>query len=97
MAIEDVSWVGFHGPCRRCKTVVVEARVMDSTHLELRQPIDTPAGGKVVISVVDPAGEGKEREEWLSLSLAALSSAYGDSEPTYTDAMVKEPNPEFRP
>jgi hypothetical protein len=75
--------------------IVVEARVMDATHLELKQPIDTPSGGKVVVSVVDPAKGDTERDEWLSLSLGMLASSYGDSEPEYTVGMIKEPNPEY--
>jgi hypothetical protein len=75
--------------------IVVEARVMDATHLELTQPIDTPPGGKVVVSVLDPAQGDGERDGWLSLSLGAIASAYGDSEPEYTVAMIKEPNPEY--
>jgi hypothetical protein len=74
--------------------IVVEARVMDPTHLELTQPIDTPPGGKVVVSVLDPAQGDGERDGWLSLSLGAIASAYGDSEPEYTVGMIKEPNPE---
>jgi hypothetical protein len=74
--------------------IVVEARVMDATHLELTQPIDTPPGGKVVVSVLDPAQGDGERDGWLSLSLGAIASAYGDSEPEYTVGMIKEQNPE---
>lgn len=77
--------------------VVVEARVMDATHLELARPIDTPAGGKVVVSVIDPEQEDNERGAWLSLSLGTLASAYGDSEPEYTRGMIKEQNPEYGP
>jgi hypothetical protein len=75
--------------------VVVEARVMDATHLELTRPTDTPTGGKVVVSVIDPAREVNDRDAWLSLSLGTLASAYGDSEPEYTQGMIKEPNPEY--
>lgn len=75
--------------------VVVEARVVDATHLELTKPIDTPPGGKVVVSVMDPTRENKDRDDWLSLSLGTLASAYGDSEPEYTTGMIKEPNREY--
>ena len=75
--------------------VIVEARVVDATHLELTKPIDTPPGGKVVVSVLDPALTDKDRHDWLSLSLEALASAYGDSEPEYTVGMIKEPNQEY--
>ena len=75
--------------------IVVEARVMDATHLELTQPIDTPPGGKVVVSVLDPAEGDRDRDDWLSLSLRTIASAYGDFEPEYTVGMIKEPNPEY--
>jgi hypothetical protein len=75
--------------------VIVEARVMDATHLELTRPIDTPPGAKVVVSLLDPAQENSERDAWLTLSRGALASAYGDSEPEYTQGMIKEPNPEY--
>jgi hypothetical protein len=75
--------------------VMVEARVVDATHLELTRPIDTPPGEKVVVSLLDPAHEDKDRDSWLALSLATLTSACGDTEPEYTAGMIKEPNPEF--
>jgi hypothetical protein len=75
--------------------IVVEARVTDAKHLELMQPIDTAPGGKVVVTVLDPAQGDKERDEWLSLSSGTIASAYGDSEPEYTVGMIKEPNPEY--
>jgi len=75
--------------------VVVEARVMDATHLELARPIDTRPGEKVVVSLLDPAREDSERDSWLSISLGTLALAYGDSEPEYNQGMIKEPNPEY--
>ena len=73
--------------------IVVEARVVDATHLELTRPIVTPPGEKVVVSLLDPALEDSERDAWLSISCGTLASAYGDSEPEYTQGMIKEPNP----
>jgi hypothetical protein len=75
--------------------VMVEARVVDATHLELTRPIDTPPGGRVVVSLLDPAHEDKDRDSWLALSLGTLAFSYGDTEPEYTAGMIKEPNPEF--
>ncbi len=63
--------------------VLIEARVMDPTHLELARPIDAPPGGNVVVSVVSPSGDGGDREEWLSLSAGGLAPAYSGSEPDY--------------
>ncbi|UCH96388.1 MAG: hypothetical protein JSV88_05935 [Candidatus Aminicenantes bacterium] len=75
--------------------VFVEAKVIDSTHLELSKPIEAPRGGKVLVSVAEPTGEGGERGDWFSLAAQGMQSAYGDSEPEYELSMVKEPNPEF--
>jgi len=72
--------------------VLTEARVIDSTHLELASPIDRPLGSRVVVSVSD---EQEERELWMRASADGLRGAYGDSEPEYTLEMVKERNPEF--
>ncbi len=74
--------------------VVVEARVVDPTHLELLEPIEAPLGRKVVVSVRD-IGENDERELWMTVSERGLLSAYGESEPEYSVDMVREPNPEF--
>ncbi len=77
--------------------VVLEARVVDSTHLELSRPIDTPLGRKVVISVTEAKKDMDEHALWLAASAEGLRSAFGDSEPEYTLDMVKEPNPELAP
>lgn len=76
--------------------VLIEARVTDPTHLELSRPIDAPPGGNVVVSVVSPNGDGKDREEWLSLSVGGLAQAFSGSEPDYSVNSVREPNPEYR-
>ena len=55
--------------------IVIEARVMDARHLELKQPIDAASGGKVVVTVLDPAQGDKERDEWLSLSTGTIAAA----------------------
>lgn len=36
--------------------VLVEAKVIDSTHLELSKPIETPHGQKVLVSLAEPTG-----------------------------------------
>ncbi|RLT41496.1 MAG: hypothetical protein DWI57_06900 [Chloroflexi bacterium] len=42
-----------------------------------------------------PDEELAEREDWLALSAAGLAEAYGDDEPVYTLAHIKEWNPEY--
>ncbi len=75
----------------------VEARIVDATHLELSEPVDLPAGSKLVLSVVEVDEEIDERRQWLAASDRALGAAYGDSEPDYSLDLIKEPNPEYDP
>jgi hypothetical protein len=74
--------------------VVVEARVIDSTHLELAGPIDVHQGERVIVSVIDSGDV--EREAWTSFSGNRLQDAYGEEEPDYPLALVKESNPEYK-
>ncbi len=71
---------------------VVEAKVVDETHLELAEPIGLPAGRNVVLSVA----EADERAQWLAASEDSLRAAYGQDEPEYSLDMLKERNPEFK-
>ncbi len=76
--------------------VVVKAKVLDSTHLELSQPIETPHGETVLISVATSSESEAEAQEWLTTSLESLAAAYGDAEPSYSLSMVRERNPDYR-
>ncbi len=73
---------------------VLEARMIDATHLELSEPVDLPPGRKLVVSVVEADESCGERQQWLAASEAGLQDAYGDSEPDYSVDLIKEPNPE---
>jgi hypothetical protein len=50
--------------------------------------------------IVTVAADSDERDadlrQWLKGSAASLKAAYGDSEPNYTPAMVRETNPEYQ-
>ncbi len=74
---------------------VLEARMIDATHLELSEPVDLPAGRKLVVSVVEADENLDERGPWLAASEAGLQDAYSNSEPDYSLDQVKEPNPEY--
>jgi len=76
--------------------VVVQARVVDSTHLELSKPIGLEQGEHVVVSFAEPGDGDTEREMWLSASAAFLAAAYGDDEPDYASSLVRESNPEYK-
>jgi hypothetical protein len=73
--------------------VLIEAKVVDSTHLELSKPITANRGKTVFVAVAEFSEKDVERQQWLARSAAALQAAYGASEPDYTPAMVKENNP----
>ncbi len=73
----------------------VEAKVLDSTHLELAEPIRSRRGQTVLVSVVEAVQDRTEREAWMAASAAGLQGAYGDTEPDYSPSMIKETNPDF--
>ena len=77
--------------------VVAKAKTIDPTHLELSKPIGAPEGGTVLVSVAEPSELDDERLSRLALSAQELCRAYGESEPEYSAAMVKERNPEYAP
>lgn len=74
---------------------VIQARVLDTTHLELLDPIGLPEGAHVVVSVAH-VDQDEERASWLAASQYGLEAAYGDDEPDYSLEMLKEENPDFR-
>jgi len=47
------------------------------------------------VSVAESSDADGDREQWLGVSAEGLGSAYGDSDPEYTAAMVRESNPEY--
>ena len=75
--------------------VLVQAKVLDSTHLELVKPITVGCGGKVFLVITEPANADSERQQWLDGSSESLRTAYSDSEPEYTPSMVREINPGY--
>lgn len=75
--------------------VVVEARVIDATHLELAKPIAALSGKRLLVSVAGSEDTNAERAVWSAVSASSMGRAYGESEPEYSADMVKEANPEY--
>ena len=75
---------------------VVEAQVVDATHLELTRPIQAPCGARVLVSIA-AADTDKEHAEWVKMSLQHLQSSYGPDEPEYSVARIRTPNSDFEP
>ena len=75
--------------------VLVEAKVVDATHLELSKPIAARRGRTVFVSIAESVEKDAERQQWLAAAAASLQAAYGESEPDYSPTMVKESNPDY--
>ncbi len=73
--------------------VLVQAKILDPTHLELTEPIAAGHGGYVFVVVTESTDPDAERRQWLEKSSESLQDAYGDSEPEYAPSMVRENNP----
>ena len=74
---------------------VLKAKVIDPTHLELAQPVQSCSGQDVLVSIDDYNEETAEHKEWMAASESTLVDAYDESEPDYSASMVKEHNPEY--
>jgi hypothetical protein len=61
----------------------LEAQVIDSRHLKLKNPIQIPPGSKIMITI-EPADAIAEDQAWYALSAQTLLAAYGDDEPDYS-------------
>jgi hypothetical protein len=75
--------------------MLYEAKVVDSTHLELSRPIAVCLGKSVVVAVAEPAERDMERWQWIEAGTTGLQTAYDDAEPEYTPAMIRESNPGY--
>ena len=70
--------------------VLVEAKVMDSTHLELSKPIVSRQGVIVLVSVAESAEKDAERQQWIAASSSSLQMAYGESEPDFAPEHLRK-------
>lgn len=59
---------------------VITAKILDSTHLELSQPLPTPLGETIVITIPD---EGAEEHLWQEASMKHFLEAYDDQDAIY--------------
>ncbi len=76
--------------------VLVQARILDSTHLELAKPIAAGRERNIFVLIAEQPHADAEKQQWTDASSQSLQNAYGDSEPEYTPSMIREPNPEYR-
>ena len=76
--------------------VLMQAKVVDSTHLELSKPIAGHKGRIIIVAVAEGGEEDGERQQWLAASASSLGAAYGESEPDYPATKIRESNPGYR-
>jgi len=74
----------------------IEAQVIDAQHLKLSQRLALSPGSKVFITITPPEELAAEHEARAALSARGLARAYGDQEPEYSPASIKEPNLDFQ-
>ncbi len=75
---------------------LVQAKVLDSTHLELAKPIATGCGEMVLVVLAESQQMDSDRRQWIEHSSQLLQNAYSNIEPEYTPSMVRESNPCYR-
>lgn len=62
----------------------------DGQKVLFEQEANIPENSKLIVILLDDDGED---EDWYNFSAQNMSRAYGENEPDYTDAPIKEPNP----
>jgi len=67
----------------------------DGENIRFANPHTLRPGDRLIVTVLPHDEELAEREEWFALSAAGLEEAYGDDEPEYTLAHIKERNPAY--
>jgi hypothetical protein len=61
---------------------IINARLLDPTHLELSQPIAAPPGAIIQISIPD---EGEEEHVWRDAVKRHFLDAYDEQDAIYDD------------
>jgi hypothetical protein len=59
---------------------VIMAKILDATHLELSQPLPTPLGKTIAITITD---EEQEEHLWQEASMKHFLDAYDDQDAIY--------------
>jgi hypothetical protein len=66
----------------------------DGKQICLDEPYELQRGSKLIVAVVSGDSLEEERQAWLAASQAGLARAYGDSEPDYSNAVLRETPPQ---
>ena len=66
----------------------------DGQHILLDEPYQLAPDTKLLVTVI-PSGVAEDRQEWFQFAALAFNEGYGDDEYEYTEADLKERNPNY--
>ena len=69
--------------------VVLKAHY-DGEKICLDEPFDLKPDARLLVTIVPGTSADDERTAWLAASQSWLARAYGDDEPNYSDAVLRE-------
>jgi hypothetical protein len=70
-------------------TITLRAR-FDGKPICLDEPYEFQPDSKLIVAVMSGDSLEDERQAWLAASQAGLTRAYGDDEPDYSNAVLRE-------
>ena len=76
------------------QTITLRAH-FDGEHINLDDPYRLEPDTQLTITVLPRAMPENDDELWRHFSHRGLEMAYGEDEPEYSPALIREPNPEF--
>lgn len=62
----------------------------DGQSIILDEPFEIPNNARLLVTVVPPATDF-DRDQWATLAGTGIAGAYGDDEPEYSTADVRQP------
>ena len=73
-------------------TITLKAH-FDGKQICLDEPYELQPDSKLIVAVVSGDSLEDERQAWLAASQAGFARAYGDDEPDYSNAVLRETPP----
>jgi len=71
----------------------------DGQQIQLYNRVNIKPGSKLIITILPIAknieAKNEKNDDWMSLAMEGLESAYGENEPEYSLNLIIEPNPNY--
>ena len=71
-------------------SVIVLKAHYDGKQVCLDEPIDLAPNTPMLVTIEQSDATDADRAEWFALAKAAFARAYGDDEPDYSNAVIRE-------